>query len=53
MPVSEKSWRCEVPVKGTVPQLMSVVNEASTTDVLHRPLPGGTATAYDALLNCL
>jgi hypothetical protein len=53
MPVNEKSWRCEVPVKGTVSQLMGVVNATSTTDVLHRPLPNGTATAYDALLNCL
>jgi hypothetical protein len=54
MPVSEKSWRCEVPVKGTVSQLMNVVNATNTTDdVLHRALPGGTATAYDALLNCL
>ena len=54
MPVSEKSWRCEVPVKGTVSQLMSVVNATNVNeDVLHRALPGGTATAYDALLNCL
>jgi hypothetical protein len=54
MPVSEKSWRCEVPVKGTVSQLMSVINATNVTDdVLHRALPGGSATAYDALLNCL
>jgi hypothetical protein len=54
MPVSERSWRCEVPVKGTVSQLMNVVNATNVTDdVLHRALPGGTATAYDALLNCL
>ncbi len=53
MPDDEKSWRCEVPVKGTISQLMTVVNATSTTPVLDRPLPGGTATAYDALLSCL
>jgi hypothetical protein len=51
--VNVKSWRCEVPVKGTVSQLVSVVNSNTSDDVLRRALPGGTATAYDALLNCL
>jgi hypothetical protein len=51
--VSAKSWTCDVPMKGTLSQLMSVVNATNTTGVLDRTLPGGTATAYDALLNCL
>ncbi|HEY1958443.1 MAG TPA: hypothetical protein VGH28_22655 [Polyangiaceae bacterium] len=52
--VSQEKWRCDVPVKGTVSQLISVVNATDVPDdVLHRTLPGTTATAYDALLNCL
>ncbi len=52
--VSAKSWTCDVPMKGTLGQLMNVVNATNNADdVLDRALPGGTATAYDALLNCL
>lgn len=52
--VDERGWRCEVPMKGTLSQFMSVVNgKSDPNDVLHRALPGTTATAYDALLNCL
>ena len=41
-------------MKGTISQLASVLTSTTTTDdVLHRTLPGTTATAYDALLNCL
>lgn len=52
--VNAKSWTCDVPMKGTVGQLMAVVNATNVPDdVINRALPGGTASAYDALLNCL
>lgn len=51
--VNAKSWRCNVPVRGTASQLSSVLTAPGEVAPIRRPLPGGTATAYDALLNCL
>ncbi len=51
---SQRTWRCEVPMNGTLSQLVGVVTATNVPeDVLHRALPGTTSTAYDALLNCL
>lgn len=47
-----KTWKCDVPVKGTFSQLISTLTAAGTTEAIRRPLPGTTATAYDALLDC-
>ena len=51
--VTTKSNRCVVPVHGTEKQLAAVLTGPSITPVLKRALPGGTATAYDAILTCL
>jgi hypothetical protein len=51
--VNAKSWRCSVPVKGTQKQLAAVLTQTSSTPAIRQALPGGTASAYDALLQCL
>jgi hypothetical protein len=48
-----KSFRCPIPVKGTVTDLAKVLAAPGTVDAIHRALPGGTASAYDALAACL
>lgn len=47
-----RAWKCDVPVKGTLSQLISTLTAVGTTDAIRRPLPGTTKTAYDALLDC-
>lgn len=51
--VNAKTYRCVVPVKGTQKQLAAVLTQSSTTPAIKRALPGGTASAYDALAQCL
>ena len=51
--VHARASRCVVPVKGTEKQLAAVLTATSNTPAIRRALPGGTATAYDALLGCL
>jgi hypothetical protein len=48
-----KSFRCNFAVKGTLPQLITTWTAAGTDSVIRRPLPGVTASAYDALGGCL
>ncbi|HEY4056786.1 MAG TPA: hypothetical protein VGM39_09260 [Kofleriaceae bacterium] len=48
-----KTFRCDFAVKGTLAQLISTWTATGTEDAIHRPLPGETATAYDALGGCL
>jgi hypothetical protein len=50
-----QTFRCNVPVKGTLKQLIDVLAAPYqfADEVVRRPLPGTTATAYDALLGCL
>lgn len=50
---TSRTFRCDVPVKGTLAQLEQTLLAAGTDDALHRTLPGTTATAYDALGGCL
>jgi hypothetical protein len=38
---------------GTISQLIDVITAPGTEDAIHRPLPGTTGVAYDALLGCL
>ncbi len=47
-----KTWKCNVPVTGTLGKLLDTLNAPGTTDAIHRPLPGGTTSAYDALAAC-
>lgn len=47
------TYRCDFTMKGTLPQLISTWTAAGSQDAIDRPLPGTTATAYDALLGCL
>lgn len=51
--VNARAFRCHVPVKGTEKQLAKALTQASSTPAIRRALPGGTASAYDALLDCL
>ncbi len=50
---TDQTWRCKVPVKGSITQLVNVLTAPGTDSAIRRPLPGGTATAYDALGGCL
>jgi hypothetical protein len=50
---TSKSFRCNVPVKGTLGQLIATLTKTDPVDAIRRPLPGGAATAYDALGGCL
>jgi hypothetical protein len=48
------SWSCPITsIQGTLSQLITVWTASSSTSAIDRPLPGTTATAYDALLDCL
>lgn len=54
--VHSSTFRCDVPVKGTLSQLISTLTAPTQwweDEYLRLPLPGTTATAYDALLGCL
>lgn len=51
--VTSDTFRCAVPVKGTLSQLISTLTRDESADPINRPLPGTTSTAYDALLGCL
>lgn len=51
--VTSRSFRCALPVHGTLAQLIAVWTAPSTTDAIQRPLPGQTTSAYDALGGCL
>ncbi|MCU0684534.1 MAG: hypothetical protein MUF34_20195 [Polyangiaceae bacterium] len=46
-----QTFVCPLPVKGTVEALLSALDGAA--DPLFAPLPGGTASVYDALIDCL
>jgi hypothetical protein len=48
-----QTWRCNVAMHGTLPQLIAVLTAAGSDNPIQRALPGGTATAYDALAGCL
>lgn len=50
---TSRTFRCALPVKGTLAQLADTWLAAGTDDAIHRPLPGTTTTAYDALGGCL
>jgi hypothetical protein len=47
------TYNCSFDPDGTFPQLITTLTAPGTVDAIRRPLPGGTATAYDALLGCL
>ena len=51
--VTSNTYRCPVTVKGTLSQLITTLTKDETTQAIDRPLPGTTASAYDALLDCL
>ena len=51
---TSKTWSCPVPVKGTMAQLTATLTATGdASDAIHRVLPGTTASAYDAIGNCL
>ena len=50
---TSKNFRCTVPVKGTLPQLVAVLTAAGPQPASDRILPGETTSAYDALGGCL
>ena len=50
---TSQTFTCTVPVHGTIAQLITTLtNTTDSEDAIHRALPGGTASAYDAL-TCL
>ena len=51
--VTSQSFRCAVPVHGTLSQLITTLTTTGLADPIQRPLPGGTTSAYDALAGCL
>jgi hypothetical protein len=53
--LTSQTFRCNVPVKGTLSKLLDTLTAPYqwADEVVRRPLPGTTATAYDALLGCL
>ena len=50
---TSSTFRCPFTVKGTLPQLITALTAPGAPDAIHRPLPGMTASAYDALGGCL
>jgi hypothetical protein len=50
---TSRSFACPFTMSGTLYRLIQTLNGAGTEDPIFRPLPGTTATAYDALLECL
>ena len=52
--VTSKSFVCPVAMKGTLSELIGVLNGSGTDNPIQRPLPGETTSAYDAIANnCL
>jgi len=51
--LTSQSFTCPVAMHGTIAQLITTLTATGTEDAIRRPLPGTTATAYDALLGCL
>ncbi len=47
------TYNCPFTIKGTLSQLITTLTAPGTQSAIRRPLPGTTATAYDALLGCL
>lgn len=50
--VNSKTFPCAIPVTATGDELLSTLADAGS-DALYAPLPGGTASVYDALGACL
>ncbi len=50
---TSQTFRCTLPVHGTIAQLVATWSGSGTEDAIHRPLPGATTSAYDALGGCL
>jgi hypothetical protein len=48
-----KTFACPIAFHGTLGQLATSLTAAGTQDAIHRPLPGMTTSAYDALGGCL
>jgi hypothetical protein len=53
MNMTSRSFACPFTMTGTLHRLIQMMNGANAEDPIFRPLPGTTATAYDALLGCL
>ena len=52
--VTAKTFACKIPVSGTYKTLFATLLAAGSTTALQRPLPGSTASIYDAIgTNCL
>lgn len=51
--LTSQTFTCPVAMHGTIAQLITTLTATGTEDAIRRPLPGTTATAYDALLGCL
>jgi len=51
--LTSQTFTCPVAMHGTIAQLITTLTSTGTEDAIRRPLPGTTATAYDALLGCL
>jgi hypothetical protein len=51
--LTSDTFTCPVAVHGTLAQLIDTITAPGTDDAINRPLPGTTATAYEALLGCL
>jgi hypothetical protein len=53
--VHPKTYQCMLPARGTANDLSSVLNAPSPNgdEMLRRPLPGSTKSAYDVLTTCL
>jgi hypothetical protein len=50
---TSSTFNCPVTVHGTLSQLITTLTESDPTDPIQRPLPGTTASAYDAIGGCL
>jgi hypothetical protein len=50
---TSKTFRCDFTMHGTISQLIASWSAPGTDNPIQRPLPGVTATAYDALAGCL
>lgn len=48
-----KTFNCGFDVNGTLSQLITTWTAAGSESAINRPLPGSSATAYDALVECL
>ena len=48
-----RTWTCPVAMHGTIAQLTTSLTAPTAPDAIHRPLPGMTTSAYDAITTCL